>query len=710
MPARAPSSADPIVREALSRLKIAEDADVGDRAAAQEDLQFAAGDQWPQMISAARKLDNRPCLTINKVDTYVRNIVNSMRQQRPRIKIHAVSDGADEAEARVIEGLIRHIEVSSNADQAYDNAMDFQVRMGWGYWRVAARYVDEKSFDQELYIDRVRNPFSVYMDPSSVAPDGSDMAWCIITDKMRREEFKRLYPSAKEADFIPAGTGDPRADWSTKEEVGIAEYWRVEEVAEDLFQLSSGENVFKSDAQGAKKVGDMVGQAMVIDSRKSMRRTVKWAKISRSEVLEEREWPGRYIPVFPCYGAESVVDGKIVRFGAVRNAKDPQRMVNFWRSSECELVALAPKAPWVGYEGFAEGHESEWRTANIKNHSYLEQKAVYGDDGQLLPPVVRQPPQQIPQASVQAALGASEDLKAVFGMFDPSLGEEGNETSGVMVRNRQNQADITNFHFYDNATRVIRWTGIVLLDLIPHYYNRERTLRIIGEDGTPESITINKKAVDKVLHDMTVGRYDVVMDTGPGYDTKRMENADRMLELLKVMGPEIAPKISDLIVRQMDFPANDKIADRLAMANPLAQIDKQVPDGLDPNAREMIGNLMAQLQQAKQAVQQLTMEKQAHVFGAQAKVQAEMQRDVQEHALGMERLHAEEGHATHQLHIKELGADERERMKIAASLQETAMKDRTSLQETLIDARTNLEIAHRQAQSRGQPNTNKPTK
>ena len=53
--------------------------------------------------------------------------------------------------------------------------------MGTGYVRVVSRYVDERSFDQELYIDRIRNPFSVYFDPSSTSPDGLDTKWVLIT-------------------------------------------------------------------------------------------------------------------------------------------------------------------------------------------------------------------------------------------------------------------------------------------------------------------------------------------------------------------------------------------------------------------------------------------------------------------------------------------------------------------------------------------------
>lgn len=694
-----PSSVSPVAEEALSRLKIAEDADIGDRISAQDDIEFSFGKQWPLAIENQRKLDNRPCLTINRTDTYVRNIVNSMRQQRPRIKVHPVADGADEGIAKVIEGLIRHIEVNSNADIAYDTAMDFQVRAGWGFWRVVADYISPDSFDQELYIQRIRNPFSVYIDPSSVAPDGSDMQWCVITDRMRREEFKKRYPKAQEQDFIAPGTGDTRADWSSKEEIGIAEYWRIEDRPERLFQLSSGRNVFESDAQGAKQVGDMVGDAIVIDVRDSMRRVVKWSKITRTQELESREWPGRYIPVFPIYGAEAIIDGKVVRYGAVRNARDPQRMYNYWRTSETEKVALATKAPWIGPAGFTEGHEEDWRAANSKNLAYLEYRPVQDETGQTLPPPSRVPPEQIPQATVQAAMGASEDLKAVFGMFDPSLGAEGNETSGVMVARRQQQADVTNFHFYDNFTHTARWCGVVLLDLIPHYYNRERTIRIIGEDGQAQSITINEQqAVDKVLNDLTVGRYDVVMDTGPGYDTKRQENADRMLELLRVIGPQIGPQIADMIVRQMDFPASSEIADRLEMCNPTAQITAQLPKDLDPKAKQALGQAMAQIQHLTQQLQQLQMEKQAKVFGVMEREQAVTQRTAMQ-----------EQHETHRLHLRELGEDERTHAQIAGRLEETRMKDATSLRETLIDAHTDLQVNHMRSLTKGEPNANRPT-
>lgn len=699
------ATAKEIVAEARARLRIAQDANSHNVVAAMEDIRFAAGEQWPDEIAMARKLDRRPCLVFNKTDVFCRNVVNNMRQQRPRIQVHPVADGADEAKAKVIQGLVRHIEVNSNADYAYDTGADFQVRGGWGYWRLVTRYVDDKSFDQEIYIDAVKNPFTVYMDPSSVAPDGSDAQWCLITTRMKVADFKKQYPGAKVAGLTKLQGGDDLGQWATKEELIVAEYYRIEMVPDVLLQLTTGARLFRSDYLYKKEAFDRAGITVAMGSdgrpmeRDSMRRTVKWSKVTAMDELESSTLPGKYIPVVPVYGAELMDSGKVIRYGMVRHLKDPQRNYNFWKTQETEIVALAPKAPWLMAEGQDEGREDEWNQANTRNVSSLKYKPVMYDDGTTpVPPPIRLQPQALPAASVNAAAGASDDMKAVAGMFDPSLGAEGNETSGTMVQRRQQQSDLSNFHFYDNLTRSIRWTGKLILDWIPTYYDTERVIRILGEDNTPQSVTINQKAVDGVMNDVTTGTYDVVMETGPGYQTKREEAFDWMLAMGQAY-PRLFEAAGDLIMRQSDNPGASDIADRLAATMPFAQLDKSLPENIDPKVKTMLMQAMGQVETLKQQLQQLQMEKQAHLFGVQAKESAVTQRTAMQ-----------EEHETHRLAMKELGADERTRMEIAARLHETAMKDTTSLRETLIDAHTNLEIAHRQALQRGNPDSNRPSR
>jgi hypothetical protein len=634
--------------------------------------------------------------------------VNNMRQQRPRIQVHPVSDGADEQIAKVIQGLTRHIEVASGAENAYDTAADFQVRMGLGFIRLSTKYVDEDSFDQEICIDAVMNPFQVYLDPMSIKPDGSDAEWVVITERMKRSTFKKLYPHAKAVNMSHLGPGDDVAQWANKEEVVVAEYIRIEMTPDVLLKLDTGQNVFRSDylqrkdAYDAAKIFPAVGDDGKVIERDTMRRTVKWSKLTAVEEIDSRTLPGKYLPIVPVYGAQALRDGKLERYGMVRFLKDPQRMLNFWRSQLTELLALTPKAPWLMAEGQDEGREEEWATANVKNYSSLKWKPVEDAAGNILPPPQRTPPAEVPAGSVQAGMMASDDMKAIAGQFDAALGAEGNETSGKMVQERQGQSDLSNFHFYDNLTHSIRWLGKLILDWIPVYYDTERVIRIVGEDQQPQTTTINRKSdedgVSKVLNDVTVGRYDVVMETGPGYQTKREQSFAWMMEMAKAF-PPLMEMAGDLVVRQSDAPGASDIADRLAAANPLAQAGKDLPEDIDPKVKQLIVQLQAQLQKAQQAVQQLTMEKQAHVFGVQAKESAVTQRTQMQEAAESERQLHRENAETH-----------RTAMQIAGRLRETDMKDATSLHETIIDATTNLEIAHRQALQRGNPDSNKPTR
>ena len=589
---------DPRIGEAQKFLQLAADADSNNRAEAQEDLKFAAGDQWPVEIQNSRTLEARPCLTINKIDAYIKQITNQQRQQRPRIKVHGMNNESDEKVAEILQGICRHIEVNSNADTAYDEAFDYAVRMGWGYWRIVTDYIREDSFDQEIYIQPIHNPFTVYFDPNSILPDGSDAERCLITEVISKNVFRSLYPDADDGvSFTQRATGDVLAEWVMKEDIRIAEYFYTERKPATLLMLSDGTKLYKDELKDGEIEMMAANGIIVVDERQSYKKVIKWCKLTAMQVLEEREWPGRFIPVVPVYGQRLFVESKRKKFGLVRMAKDPQRMYNFWQTSLTESVALAPKAKWLLAEGQDENHENEWAQANIKSTPVLRYKQT-DIEGRPAPVPSRLQPEPPPAGIMAASASINDDLQAVLGVFDPNQMPTGN-ISGKALMGQQQQIDLTNYHYYDNLTRSIKYTGKILLDLIPHIYDSQRVMRIIGEDAQPEMVTINEpsqteEGVYEILNDVTVGQYDVVMDTGPGYNSKRLEAVNSMMPLMQ-NSEKLMDIAGDLFIRNMDFPGSDIIADRLAAMNPMAQIDEK--SDIPPMAQMKMKQMEQQNQQ-----------------------------------------------------------------------------------------------------------------
>jgi len=653
-----------VIEEAKEFLRFCSDNDSNNRVEALDDLKFAGGDQWPVEIQNSRLLESRPYLTINKIDAYCRQITNQQRQQRPRIKAHGMNDQSDEKVAEIITGICRHIENQSDADAAYDNAFDFAVRMGWGYWRITHDYPRPDSFDQEIYIKRIENPFMVYFDPNSNEPDGSDAEKCLITEVISKEAFRKMYPGADDGGgFTPRGTGDSQSEWITREDIRVAEYFYTERKRMKLLLLSDGTTCYEDEKPSEVVMQD--ARIYVVSKRETIKKQIKWCKLTGMQILEQRNWAGSYIPVVPVYGQQLIVDSKKKKFGLTRMAKDPQRMYNFWSTALTESVALAPKAKFLLAEGQDEGHEMEWNTANIKSMPVLRYKQT-DSEGRIAPVPTRIQPEPPPAGMVTALQGLDGDLKAVVGIYDPSQLPNGNQ-SGKAINGMQQQTDMTNFHYYDNLTRSIRQTGRIILDLIPHIYDKERVLRIIGADGKGELITLNQRAmndqgVEEILNNVTVGQYDVVMETGPGYSSKRQEAVESMVQMLQV-DPALMQQAGDLVFRNMDFPGAEIIADRLAAANPLAQIDEK---------SDIPPQVQMQLAQSQQTIQQLQQQLQA------------MQMDIQYGASVAEQ--------------KDKAMLQKTQMELEVRREDTRMRTDTQAHDTVIKTQTQLEIEQMKAQ------------
>jgi hypothetical protein len=619
-----------ILTVARSRLDMAMSALSDSRQDENDDLKFYAGSpdnhwQWPADVLATRgavqgqTINARPCLTINKLPQHVRQVTNDQRQNRPGAKVIPVDDNADVEVADIFNGMIRHIEYISDADVAYDTACENQVAYGEGYIRLLTEYCEDNSFDQDIKIGRIRNSFSVYMDPTIQDPTGADAKYCFVTQDLTKEEFERMYPDAAPVTTLQSlGVGDQSlSNWLNEDTIRVADYYYIDYDRATLNLYPGNATAFKGTPED-KQLKAFYGEP--VKSRESDRPKVRYCKINGYEILEQREWAGRYIPVIRIVGNEFEVDGRLYVSGLVRNAKDAQRMYNYWVSQEAEMLALAPKAPFIGYGGQFEGYEDKWKTANTNNWPYLEVNPDVTDgQGSVMPLPQRAQPPMASSGLLQAKAGASEDIKATTGQYNASLGMGSNERSGKAILARQREGDVGTYHYGDNLARGVRHVARQLVNLIPKIYDTQRIARIIGEDGNTKMVKINPdqpEPVNKIIdqngiviekiYNPGVGKYDVVATTGPGYATKRQEALEAMAQLLQG-NPQLWTVAGDLFVKNMDWPGAQEMAKRFAKTiDPKLMGDGEDNPALQAAQQQMqaMGQEMEQMHQMIQNVNQ----------------------------------------------------------------------------------------------------------
>lgn len=588
------------------RFKVMREADERNRDLAMDDLRFLhkPGEQWDAITRKER--GDRPCYEFNKLRIKVKRIVNEMRANRPGGKVRAVEDG-DKDTAEVLEGLCRNIASVSDFDTICDYAGEYQVGGGMGAWRITTDYAGEDSFTQDILIEGIRNPFCLYADPSAQDPLKRDAYDWILTEKISKRAYEEKWPKAEAVSFED-DVFDDQDEWEDEERVRIAEYWWKEPYEKEIWLLKDGKVIdsTKPDAQAltAAIESGAIPPDIIVKKRMAKCNKIMMCVVSGDAVLTPPTEQGgsehRFVIV---YGEWVVVDGKITWFGLPRFAKDAQRSYNVTRTSVTETIATAPQSKFWATPKQAEGHLVKWGEAHKQNFPFL----LYNHDPQGAGAPQRMGGPDVPVALIQEMQLADQELKDCTGVYDASLGERSNEHSGIAISRRAEQTQIVNFNFPDNMAKGVQRTWEILLDLIPVYYDTERTVRILGTDGAEKYMKVNTFVPDKLtgepvkLNDLRTGKYDVTVTVGPSFSTQRQQAVETYGQLLQA-NPQLMGIAGDLIFKAMDLPYSQDIADRWKLMLP-APVQEMLKDGKETPPE--VAQMMAQAKQAMQQVQQV---------------------------------------------------------------------------------------------------------
>lgn len=625
------TDSESICKTVRERLEAAWTYEKENREEAAVDLAFLAGDQWPDQVRRERERERRPMLTINRLPQFLRQVTNDIRQADLAIKVSPVDDRSDPELAKIYNGLLRQIQYQSSAQHVYATAAEHAAACGIGWFRITSDWADDSGWDQELAVERIPHPLSVYCDPVAIEPNRSDAMWMIVTEMIPHETFKERYPKAAPNDVdLPADGSESRLFWLTREGVRVAEYWCRVPYEKTIGLTAEGESVDLTDIKPEMRAF----MPPIVRERKQTAYRVKMYMVSGTEILSgPHEWAGKYIPLVPVIGAEIPLRDKIYRHGVIRYARDPQQMYNYMRTAAAEWIGAAPKSPYLVTTTMLgdPAIKSVWDSHNSQNRPYLPYKpdpAVPGGPKREAPPLM-------PSAMVQESQIAADDMKSTTGIHDAGLGRQSNETSGRAIIARQREGDTANYHYADNLELSLEHAGRILIDLIPKIYDNERVIRLMGDDDSEEFAPINQvlmgvDGMPMVKNDLSTARFDVRVSIGPSYSTKRMETADAMLQLVQAL-PGVGEIGADLIAKNLDFPGADELAKRLRNVIPphvLADPDDPStqppppPDPMaDPGVRAEIGYKLAQSRKALADARKVEMETQV-MFG-QAMMQPE---------------------------------------------------------------------------------------
>lgn len=613
---------NPVVREATDRFRRCAEWQSDARENFLNDHKFRHGDayngyQWPNRIRDQRDVDNRPCLTMNVVKQHNLQIINEAKQNKNAVAIRATGNGSTKKAADMVQAWVRHVEYTSDAQQAYSTAQEYQVDAGWGWWRVVCEYEDKRSFNQVPRIRRVWDPLSIYEDPDCLSKDKSDMNFAFVFDLVPDEKLEKAYPQITEMGTLQPLYGSTQDDgWSVKDHTRVCEYFRRVKKRDQLISFmapqAAGPTVRKEllKSQMPAEMWVELKRAAGSKWRDTQTETIEWYLIIGQKIVDETTWPGKYIPLVKCFGEESIVEGRFDCAGHTRCMLDAQRMLNYNASSQVEYVAMQGKTPWIAAVQAIEEYETYWNTANIVNHSVLPWNA-FNDEGEPIPKPERIAPPNASPAFEAGMTTAFNQMMMASGQWQNQMGMQGNERTGEAIHARQQQGYTSVYHFQDNYAMALRLTGKILIDLMPHVLDTKRLLQLRDMEGNDFELEIDPAAKQAYAEQMNedqevirrmfnpqLGTYGIEADVGPAYGTRREQTAE-VLKLLLTQAPALTPIIGDLLLRSLDITESEEAAQRLKRMIPAQALGKgptQQEQALQAKVVSMQGALSEALQ------------------------------------------------------------------------------------------------------------------
>lgn len=564
-------------------IKDSREADKDWREFTEKVTRYYLGRQWAPADRIIMDDTNRPALTLNQLRALVKLVTGYQRQNRYPIRVYG-EEISDESTAAVLEELIQNI-VVSNLYQ-YQDSQRFLHGLVTGRGWMFGKMDYSQDWLGEIKLHSRVNPRHVYYDRMSrdiTLEDAEHVIWvellresaleALIGDKdISKIKMQHLRNTVDwEQDFDPEDwpvtgarhlAGNPADRWynagmGKNRQIPKGAFYKVA----NAFYRTWENQYFIADRQSGqlkevedndKKRGEAIVMTMPDELMLVQRRIqkIKSALVVGDTVIDHKECTTghRIFPLIPYFSGFYMGES----FGLLDDLLDIQNFVNKRFSNYSHILNTTANPGWIGDEDAVESW-SEFRREASKPGPIIKKKS-----GKQLE---RLDSGNIPAAETKGLADATELMKVVSGVNPDMIGQADKDTSGRAIMLRQQQGYQILAENVDNHRLSTVMTSQFMIDAIQGNYNYQKTFRVLMPNQQAKYLTINQQmpgmqeGIERVLNDVTVGKYDVVVSDQAISPSMRYLHFQELIEIVRETGVQIHPAI---LVKSSNLPQDMK--------------------------------------------------------------------------------------------------------------------------------------------------------
>lgn len=496
----------------------------------------------------------KPNMEFNIVEAFISRLCGEFSKMDPAFTVRA-KEGVNLINPAVIELVEAHLKAAFCGGDK--NSLSYHIYRdilsgGYSVAKIFTDYANEKSFDQQIYVERVFDPTLTVFDPLARKSHKGDGRYACELFPKSAGEAEEMYGSdiLKDVKFT-RNTNVNGFNWSyrnQKEDIMLfGEYFRKKIKKAKILKLANGHVVTEKQYEEFlvqwEKRGIIEQAPIVLKSRMTDLETIDMFTITGNKIVDHKETNFSMLPLVFFDGNSVIVRDtsesaaeQVVR-PYVYHARDTQKMKNFAGQSLCNEIENLVQHKWIApVEGIPANKDYQLAyTDPQKATIVLFNQWKDGDPNKPITPpreVMRAP---IPPELTNTFTLADQTVQVILGSYDAALGANENDISGIAIMQGAMHSNAAAMPYTMGFIEGWARCGEIYLNLLPKYFVTPRSIPIVLPNGKRDFYKINdKKNPKSIKFDYDVSALEVSIQPGVNYEVQKQISLKTITALMNI--------------------------------------------------------------------------------------------------------------------------------------------------------------------------------